>query len=93
VTAALVTGMLGLYGILIPLVFSARKHAKSANDQVTNSHTVNLRDDLDGKHSANSSRFGRLESRVGGIERGMGRIEDHLGIERTKPVRRTRPTK
>lgn len=91
-TVALIGGMVALYSVTIPLLFSTRKHAKSADEQVTNSHTVNLRDDMDEKHSDNRSRLSKVETRmggverrVGGVERGVQRIEDHLGIEHTRP--------
>lgn len=79
-------------GALVPLLASIRKNAKVAADQVANSHDMPLREDLDAKHHDNSSRFGRLEGRVGRVEsqvsatsRGVQRIEQHLGIEQTVP--------
>jgi hypothetical protein len=89
VLVAMITGMVAIYGVTIPLLVSTRKHAKTASDQVTNSHATNLRDDLDEKHSDNAGRIVKIERRVGGVERGVQRIEDHLGIERTQqPTRR-----
>lgn len=83
---ALISGMVALYSVTIPLLLSARKHAKSANEQVTNAHTVNLRDDMDEKHSDNRSRLTLVERRVGNVERGVVRIQEHLGIEQTIPA-------
>lgn len=82
--------IVALITIGLPLLASTRRHAKSANLQVTNSHETNLRDDLDEKHSDNSGRLGTLEtgfetmrSDVGSLKRGVSRIEEHLGIEQT----------
>lgn len=91
-TVALIGGLVAMYGVTIPLLISARRHAKSANvsataanEQVTNEHTTNLRDDMDSKHVDNRGRLSQVERRIGGVERGVQRIEDHLGIERTQP--------
>jgi hypothetical protein len=88
VLIALISGLVGMYAVTIPLLVSTRKHAKTASDQVTNSHATNLRDDLDNKHRSNSGRIGAVEKRVGGVERGVRRIEDHLGIEQTQQTPR-----
>jgi hypothetical protein len=88
VLVAVITGMVAMYGVTIPLLLSTRKHAKTASDQVTNAHETNLRDDLDEKHSDNAGRIFKIERRVGGVERGVRRIEDHLGIERTQQPNR-----
>ncbi len=87
---ALIGGLVAMYGVTIPLLISARRHAKSANEQVTNAHTTNLRDDMDTKHTDNRGRLARVESRMGGVERGVRRIEDHLGIEQTQTRVRAR---
>ena len=84
-TIALIGGLVAMYGVTIPLLVSTRRHAKQANEQVTNSHTTNLRDDMDAKHTDNRGRLALVERRVGGVERGVQRIEDHLGIEHTQP--------
>ncbi|MBN9141094.1 hypothetical protein [uncultured Microbacterium sp.] len=85
---------------VLPVLLSTRKragtaaeHARTAAEQTTNSHESNLRDDLDEKHSENAGRIGKLERRLGGVERGVRRIEEHLAIEQTMPAppRRKRP--
>jgi hypothetical protein len=93
VLIALIGGLVAMYGVTIPLLVSARKHAKTASDQVTNSHETNLREDLDEKHEDNAGRLGRVEGKVKGLRtdvtslgRGIRRIEDHLGIEQTIPA-------
>jgi hypothetical protein len=89
VLVAMITGLVAIYGVTIPLLISTRRHAKRGADEVTNAHATNLRDDIDEKHSANTGRLAKVERRVGGVERGVRRIEDHLGIERTQqPIRR-----
>lgn len=87
VLIAVIGGVVAMYGVTIPLLVSARKHAKSANDQVKNSHTTNLRDDMDDNAEASRSRIARVERRVARIEGGIHRIENHLGIERPEPGR------
>ena len=48
---AVVVGLFGLVGVMyaatLPVLFSARKHAKTSADQTRNKHDTNLRDDVD----------------------------------------------
>lgn len=89
VWVAVIGGFVAIYAATLPLLISTRRHAKRGADEVTNAHDTNLRDDIDEKHSANTGRLAKVERRVGGVERGVRRIEDHLGIEHTQqPVRR-----
>lgn len=48
VLAAIITGG---FGVIIAYVGRVEKHAKAAVDQVKNSHTTNLRDDMDAMHA------------------------------------------
>jgi len=77
--------------VVTVLANRARTHAKAARYQVENDHKTNLRDEQDQRHRDNTSRLGILETRVGGMEKSLGRIEDHLGIERTIPTSRRKP--
>lgn len=91
---AIITGLVAIIVALVtvglPMLTSARKHAKQANEQVTNNHKTNLRDEQDARHNANTSRLGALEAGQRQLVRAVGRIEDHLGIERTTPRPPTR---
>lgn len=58
VTALLTVG-------LVPIVLSARRHAKEAVYQVKNSHTTNLRDELDARDQKYHRRFDRIERHLG----------------------------
>jgi hypothetical protein len=48
---SVIVGVLSLLGLMyastLPLLFSARKHAKTSAEQTRNSHSENMRDDLD----------------------------------------------
>jgi hypothetical protein len=86
--------LVALIGVGLPMLVSARKHAKQANEQVTNDHATNLRVESDERHSENASRLGRLERKVTDQGRAIGKIATHLGIEDTipnTPNRRARP--
>lgn len=87
---ALSAVIVALLTVGLPLLASARKHARQANEQVTNKHTTNLRDEQDERHKANTSRLGSLEAGQRQLVRSITRIEDHLGIERTTPRPSTR---
>lgn len=94
VIAALSAVLVALIGVGLPLLASARKHAKQANEQVTNDHPTNLRVEQDERHTANVSRLGRLERKVTDQGKSIGKIAAHLGIEDTipnAPNRRARP--
>lgn len=66
VLVALITAGFGYLGIIQD---RTRRHAKATREQVQNTHSTNLRDDLDQFKASVDHRFTR--------------IEDSLGIERT----------
>ena len=82
VLVALVTA---LGAILVALLNRTRQHAKAAREQVENNHPKNLRDEQDERHGENVSRLDSLERGQLQLQRAVGSIQDHLGIERTMP--------
>lgn len=50
---------------IIPAIFSTRRHAKEAVNQVKNSHSTNLRDELDTRDRRIHKRFTRIEHHLG----------------------------
>lgn len=47
VMVALISTLGAAYAVTLPILISTRKHAKAASTQTQNSHTENLRDDVD----------------------------------------------
>lgn len=64
--------------VIIPLLWKTRKDAKASKEQLVNSHATNMREEQDERHQENIGRLGRLEHSV-------HKIEEHLGIEDTRP--------
>lgn len=86
--ATCIVAFLALVGAVIPLLVSTRRAARKGaalsqvvKEEIKNDH--NLRDEQDERHAENAGRIGKLERRVGGMEKNLTRIVDHLGIETT----------
>lgn len=85
-TGLVLVALIGILGsVLVVLLNRTRQHAKATRYQVENNHKINMRDEQDTRHRQNTSRLAVVERRVGGVEKDIGRIADHLGIERTTP--------
>lgn len=97
---ALVTGLLAYLGILTTLLFQTRTaakraeaHAASANDQVTNHHDTNLREESDDRHDELMAALSEVKGDVRGLRRDVGRLWDSdnkqndriIDLERTQP--------
>jgi predicted nucleic acid-binding protein len=83
IIGALSATIVALITIGLPLLASARKHARTAAAEMKNDHEKNVRTDLDDKHDelmrtlrAHGRRFGRIDRRIAGVERRLGVIED-----------------
>jgi hypothetical protein len=61
-----------------------RRDVKAVRNQVENSHTVNLRDDQDDKHSASTTMQGRILDRIAELGASM----DHQFIAVRKDIQR-----
>jgi hypothetical protein len=72
VLVALVTvvggGLLGILGTLISKVNRVGKDAAEARDQTANSHTINLRDDIDEKHDVVDTKLDLVLDIVKGLQ-------------------------
>lgn len=92
VLIAVVASSTSLVGVIItailaPLLLRINRHVKvaagaavSANEQVTNDHSTNLRVESDERHHENISRIGKLEELAETTAKAVLRIERHLGI-------------
>jgi cell division protein FtsX len=70
--ATVIAALLGLIGVLLGMI---HKNAKTAASQTQNSHTVNLRDDLDEK-------FDGLAGLVRGVSYDVGGVKEDIRIIR-----------
>jgi hypothetical protein len=61
-------------GVIIALLNRTRQHARATRDQVENSHTTNLREESDRRHSENTTRLVNLQVNVAHI---LGILTDH----------------
>jgi hypothetical protein len=72
VLVALVTvvggGLLGILGTLISKINRVGKDAAEARDQTANSHTINLRDDIDEKHDVVDTKLDLVLDIVKGLQ-------------------------
>ena len=59
-----VTAVVGLAGIVIPLLLSAKRDAREARVQVKNNHGTNLREEADDRHNENARKLDWLIASV-----------------------------
>jgi Mg2+/citrate symporter len=60
--------------VIIAMLNRTRQHARATRDQVENSHTTNLREESDRRHSENTTRLVNLQVNVAHI---LGILTDH----------------
>ena len=73
--ASVIIGVLGFLGTVLTLLL---QRTGDVRHQVRNSHTENLRDDLDGKHDALIRAFEGLSADIRGVRRDIGRNTDRI---------------
>jgi hypothetical protein len=80
---ALTVAVLGLMGVMLPLLIQTRQHARRADVQVSNNHPTNLREEADERHDENrrslvslSRQLNDVAGSVRGIQRDVGRLWD-----------------
>lgn len=80
---ALTVAVLGLMGVILPLLIQTRRHAQRADVQVTNNHDTNLREEADERHDENrrtlvglARQLDDVAGSVRGIQRDVGRLWD-----------------
>lgn len=66
----------GLQAVTLGLLGLSVKHGKDTKDQVKNTHTINLRDDLDEKHRRQMQAIARIEGEMSGVKKDVGRLDD-----------------
>jgi hypothetical protein len=77
--ATVIAALLGLIGVLLGMI---HKNAKAAVGQVQNSHTVNLRDDLDEKFDGMATLVKGVSADVGGIKEDLRLIRRDQSTDR-----------
>jgi Mg2+/citrate symporter len=60
--------------VIVALLNRTRQHARAAREQVENSHTTNMREENDERHSENTTRLVNLQVNVAHI---LGILTDH----------------
>jgi len=61
-------GLIGILGTLAAKISRVGKDAAEARDQTANSHTINLRDDIDEKHDVVETQLGLILDIVKGLQ-------------------------
>lgn len=91
---ALINGLFLFAAALLasPLLLSIRKHARegarsaaSANEQVTNSHSTNLREENDSRHAESMGRFDSIDARLDVLENLPTIVEETTQQKRVRP--------
>lgn len=79
--SAVCVALLGLMGTVLGLLLQTRRHAKRADEQVSNNHDTNLREESDVRHAENLSSVNevakavdRLQAEFRGMRRDVGRL-------------------
>lgn len=80
----IITALLSYLGVVAT---GARRHAKAARTQVQNSHTINLRDDLDTKFRGLAGLVeglvddvSEVKDDIGGVKKDVGGIKEDIRI-------------